>query len=64
MREVEAKYGSLMSFATYLEWVIGKVETRGAASTLSITYFAQLALRGSNPDLYQTSAVSNEFNTE
>lgn len=62
--EEEADCRELMLFTTFVDWVLGKVETPGAAAFPSVTDLAQLVARASDPDLCQASAICKKLNTK
>lgn len=62
--EAEADYRELMSFTTFLDWAIAKVETLGSAGPPSVTYLVHLVVPGGNPNLHQLSAVPRKLNAK
>lgn len=58
----KAAYCKPVSFTTFAYWAIAKIETIGAAACWSVTDSVQLVVPGSNPDLYQDSAVRGKLN--
>lgn len=57
LEETEAEYREPMSFHTFADFVICKLETLGAAASPFLTDLVQLVVPGSDPDLHLPSAV-------
>lgn len=64
LKEVEVDCCKHMSTTAFVDWVIGKVETPGAGAPPSVPCLVQPVVFGSEPDLYQTSAVRGGLSTK
>lgn len=53
-----------MVHTKFLDWAIAKVNALGAATSASVTDSIELEVPGSNPGLYQASAVRGMLNTK
>lgn len=53
-----------MSFATFLHWLLGKLDALGADAPRALRGFAQHTVKGGSPQLYQASAAGAEMNTK
>lgn len=62
--EAEADYCEDMFLTTFVDWVISKFETLGAAALPSVADSFQLVLSGIDQDLYEASSIRGELSTK